>query len=93
MAGNPKRVAFNSVLYEKNERVATITLNRPDRLNAIDMYMPSEIRKAVKLADLDDEVHVIVLQGAGRAFSAGYDLKEFAEKAGKLNIEPILISH
>jgi enoyl-CoA hydratase len=83
MAGNPDRVAFKSVLYEKSGRIATITLNRPDRLNAIDLSLPSDLRKAVKLADLDDGVHVIILQGAGRAFCAGYDLKDFAEKAGK----------
>ena len=44
--------------------------------------MPSEIAQAVALANEDDEVHCIILQGAGRAFCAGYNLKEFAEKAG-----------
>ena len=78
------QVNLESVRYEKSGRIATITLNRPDRLNAIDLSMPSDIRKAVKLADIDDDIHVIILQGAGRAFCAGYDLKEFAEKAGTL---------
>ena len=61
------------------DRVATITLNRPERLNAIDDAMPGEIRSAVEAAEANDEVHVIVLQGAGDAFCAGYDLKAYAE--------------
>jgi len=60
-------------------RIATITLNRPERLNAIDDAMPGEIRAAVAAANADDRVHVIVLQGAGDAFCAGYDLKHYAE--------------
>jgi len=60
-------------------RIARITLNRPARLNAIDDKMPREIRRAVEEANADDRVHVIVLQGAGRAFCAGYDLKKYAE--------------
>ena len=55
-------------------RIARLRLNRPDRLNAIDMRMPGEIRAAVEWAEADDEVHVIVVEGEGRAFCAGYDL-------------------
>ncbi len=58
-------------------RVARITLNRPQRLNAIGDGMPEEIRAAVAWAEAQDEVHVIVLDGAGRAFCAGYDLVDF----------------
>jgi enoyl-CoA hydratase len=74
---------FATLLYGKdtrNPRIARITLNRPERLNAISPQMPGEIRRAVQLANDDDEVHVIVVQGAGRAFCAGYDMKESAEK-------------
>jgi enoyl-CoA hydratase len=56
-------------------RIATIPLNRP----AIDDAMPGEIRAAVEAANADDRVHVILLQGAGNAFCAGYDLKHYAE--------------
>jgi len=70
---------FSTLRYEVSGRKATITLNRPDRLNAINAAMPGEIRAAVEAANDDDAVHVIVLSGAGRAFCAGYDLKEFAE--------------
>ena len=79
---------MNSVRYEVDGRVATITLSRPDRLNAIDHHMPREIREAVEAANADDDVHVIVLTGAGRAFCAGYDLKEYAEaKGGNVGVQ------
>ena len=74
---------FKTLIYHKdpaNPRIARITLNRPERLNAISTDMPKEIRRAVKAANADDEVHVIVVAGAGRAFCAGYDLQQFAEK-------------
>ena len=73
---------FSSIEYAANGRVGTITLSRPDRLNAIDPHMPREIRRAVEQANADDDVHVIVLTGAGRAFCSGYDLIEFAERQG-----------
>jgi len=75
----PGAAAFETLLYEVSGRIATITLNRPERLNAINDAMPSEIRAAVDAANADDGVHVIVLQGAGAAFCAGYDLKHYAE--------------
>ena len=70
---------FTALTYTVAGRIATITLNRPERLNAINGAMPGEIRAAVEAANADDAVHVIVLQGAGKAFCAGYDLKEYAE--------------
>lgn len=75
--------SFEHLIYEVTGRIATITLNRPDRLNAIASGMPREIARAVEMANDDDEVHVIILTGAGRAFSAGYDLKDFAERRGR----------
>jgi len=68
------------VLYEKTGRIARITLNRPDKLNAINDVLPRALRDAVGEANRDDAVHVIVLSGAGRAFCAGYDLEMYAEK-------------
>lgn len=70
---------LTSLRYAARDRKAYITLDRPERLNAIDARMPREIRLAVELANDDPEVHVIVLQGEGRSFCAGYDLKAFAE--------------
>jgi enoyl-CoA hydratase len=71
---------YEHLTYTRDDRVATITLNRPNRLNAIARGMPQEIRAAVDRANADDLVHVILLQGAGRAFCAGYDLKNSAEQ-------------
>ena len=70
---------FSTLRYALDGRIARITLNRPERLNAINEKMPREIRRAIEAANADDRVHVIVLGGAGRAFCAGYDLKKFAE--------------
>src|SRR4051812_35098346 len=70
---------YTTWTYETRDAKASLTLNRPDRLNAIDDVMPGEIRAAVEEANADDDVRVIVVQGAGRAFCAGYDLKKFAE--------------
>ncbi len=83
------RPTFATLIYEVRGRIATITLNRPDRLNAIDGVMPGEIRAAVEAANDDDAVHVIVLQGAGKAFCAGYDLKYYAEGNGGDATQPM----
>jgi enoyl-CoA hydratase len=64
---------FETLLYTVAAPVATITLNRPDQLNTIVPPMPDEIEAAVGLAERDPAVKVIVLRGAGRAFSGGYD--------------------
>jgi enoyl-CoA hydratase len=72
------------VLYEVAERVATLTLNRPERLNAINAALPRALRSAVERADADPDVHVIVLQGAGKGFCGGYDLVEYAETPGEM---------
>jgi len=82
-------VTYTTITYGVEDRVATITLNRPERLNAINDEMPREIRTAVEAANRDDDVHVIVLTGAGRAFCAGYDLKEYAEKQDNPLTQPM----
>jgi len=61
-------------LYNVANRVATITLNRPDKLNAWTSLMESEVRSHMENAEQDDEVRVIVLTGAGRGFCAGADM-------------------
>ena len=75
--------SYSTITYEVRDAKAYLTLNRPDRLNAIDDVMPGEIRAAVEEANSDDAVRVIVVAGAGRAFCAGYDLKRFAEGDGE----------
>src|ERR1035441_8111222 len=62
------------LIYEVADRVATITLNRPDKLNAWTATMEAEVRSAVEEAERDENVRVIVLTGAGRGFCAGADM-------------------
>lgn len=70
------------VLLETSGRIARITLNRPEVMNAIDDELPGELADAVARADSDHRIHVIVLAGAGDAFCAGYDLAHYAEGNG-----------
>ncbi|MEL6792943.1 MAG: crotonase/enoyl-CoA hydratase family protein [Pseudomonadota bacterium] len=70
------------VLYERDGRIARITLNRPEVMNAIDDDLPGELQAAVETAERDADIHVIVLAGNGPAFCAGYDLAYYAEKNG-----------
>ncbi len=66
-------MSFETLLYDVAGPLATITLNRPDRLNTIVPPMPDEFEAAVRAATFDEDVKVIVLRGAGRSFCAGYD--------------------
>ena len=68
----------DKVLFEKDDRIGRIILNRPDVLNAIDADVPAALATRVEEANADPDVHVIVLSGAGRAFCAGYDLTYYA---------------
>jgi enoyl-CoA hydratase len=78
--------SLRTIIYEKTGRVARITLNRPARGNGITFEMPAELAACVEAANLDPDVHVILLAGNGAGFCAGYDLVEFAEQ--KLTAEP-----
>jgi len=69
---------LTSVLYQKNGAVATITLNRPDVFNAFDETQSYDLQAALKEARKDNEVRVVVLTGAGKAFCSGQDLKAIA---------------
>ncbi|MDF1718766.1 MAG: crotonase/enoyl-CoA hydratase family protein [Antarcticimicrobium sp.] len=76
------RKAMSVVDYEKDGRIARVTLNRPEVMNAINDELPVELAAAVARADADPGVHVIVLSGRGPAFCAGYDLSFYAEGNG-----------
>jgi len=67
-------VEFETILYEKEGGKARITLNRPEKLNALSVRLQHELNTALWEADNDADVHVIILRGAGRAFCAGYDM-------------------
>lgn len=74
--------SFNTLRIDQdasNPRVARLLLNRPERLNAINDDTPREIRAAVEWANANDEVHVILVEGAGKGFCGGYDLSHFGE--------------
>jgi enoyl-CoA hydratase/carnithine racemase len=65
---------FEQIKYEIEDRIATITLNQPDKLNAISGIMINDMIKAFDMADADDDVRVVIMTGAGRGFCAGADL-------------------
>ena len=74
-------MAYETILYEVADQIATITLNRPAKMNAYTATMGAEIATAIVRADDDDDVRVIILTGAGdRAFCAGADMSMFASQ-------------
>jgi enoyl-CoA hydratase/carnithine racemase len=75
-------MAYQDLLYDVSNGIATITLNRPERLNAISGPMLSSLSRALRDADGDTGVRVIVMTGAGRGFCAGLDLKDVASGTG-----------
>jgi enoyl-CoA hydratase len=82
----------NDLLYSVEESIATITLNRPDRMNALTHELEAELHRAFDKADSDRAVRVIILTGAGRAFCAGYDQAQTG-KSGTRHSDPKGKSH
>jgi enoyl-CoA hydratase len=79
---------LQAVTYEVTDRVARITLNRPERGNGITRQLVTELEQCVEQADLDPAVHVVLLAGNGKGFCGGYDLVQSAEGQGSLGEEP-----
>ncbi|RXH42328.1 enoyl-CoA hydratase/isomerase family protein [Bradyrhizobium zhanjiangense] len=76
-------MAYSTILYEADDRVAWITLNRPNKRNAISIKLCNEFRDALAIAERDPDVRVIVVKGAGdRAFSSGFDMAEDKSEFG-----------
>ena len=67
-------MALESVTYERRDSIAYVTLNRPDKLNAINGPMLADFQDAMDVAEVDPDVRVVIITGAGRAFSAGFDI-------------------
>jgi enoyl-CoA hydratase/carnithine racemase len=79
-------MGYDTILYETAGPLATITLNRPDTLNAINPQMTAELHAALDAADADATVRAIILTGSGRAFSAGYDIGRRPD--GRSSLDP-----
>jgi enoyl-CoA hydratase len=76
--------SLGTMTYERDGRVAHVTLNRPERGNGITLEMPRELAACVERANLDPEVHAIALSGTGTGFCGGYDLVAAAEGMGEV---------
>jgi len=70
---------FAEITYDKADRIATVTMNRPDKMNAWTPRMGAEMRKAMFDAERDDNVGAIIVTGAGRAYCAGADMGALSE--------------
>jgi len=75
---------FETLLIDKTDGIAVVTLNRPEKLNAVSLKMRSEILSLLEELREDDDVKVVIFTGAGSAFSAGADISEFKEGKDKL---------
>ena len=74
-------MAYETIIVDVEDHIATITLNRPDSLNALNSQLLAELAKALKEADGNDRVRCIILTGNTKAFAAGADIKEMSEKS------------
>jgi enoyl-CoA hydratase/carnithine racemase len=84
---------FETIRYEVEDRIATITLNRPDRLNALSPAMIRELRAAYAAAESDENVWITIVTGAGRAFCAGADVGEIPDDGRVIYEEPYLTTY
>ena len=82
---------FHCISYETNDPLALITINRPEKHNAISLQTLEELQASVNLAEKDESIRVIAITGAGgKAFASGSDLKEVAQRDLKKALEPIV---
>lgn len=84
---------FKTIELEIDGAVGHITLNRPERLNAINATMITDITSALDQLEADTNVRVVVVKGAGRAFSVGYDLKQASDSESGLPYDDTAVSH
>ena len=69
-------MTYEAVLYDVRDKIATITMNRPEKMNALDHALWRDLIDAFDEAEKDRAVRVIILKGSGRAFSSGWNMKE-----------------
>lgn len=84
---------FATIIYEVADRTATITLNRPDQLNALSPLMIRELREAYRIAEADEEVWTLVVTANGRAFCTGADVGEIPDDGRVIYDEPYLSTY
>ena len=84
---------LTTIRLEKSDRIATITLNRPDNMNAFNIVMLRELIAAFEAVALDDEIRVVILTGQGRAFCAGADVNQCPPELPKIaeTVEKLLL--
>jgi enoyl-CoA hydratase/carnithine racemase len=85
--------SFDTINYEVDGHTATITLNRPDALNALSPHMISELRSAYEEAENDADVWLLIVTGTGRAFCTGADVKEIPADGKVINERPYLSTY
>ncbi len=83
------KAEFENILYEVADGRARITLNRPEKLNALSLVLQAELSEALWEADNDRRVHCVIIKGAGKAFSAGYDLSGTDSRVPVSRIESV----
>ena len=81
-------MSYRTLLYEEQEGIGYLTLNRPDKLNALSQTLMAEFREALEGIEANPDVRVVILTGAGRAFSAGFDIES---EAGGPGGEPLSV--
>ncbi len=70
-------MAYESIIFEKEDNIAIITFNRPEARNAVNNQVRAEFAAAIAEVEADDEIKVMILTGNGKAFASGVDIKEF----------------
>jgi enoyl-CoA hydratase/3-hydroxyacyl-CoA dehydrogenase len=86
-------LSFQHILYNKKDSIMWLTLNRPQVLNALNSGLWQELYEALDMAERDEDIRVVVITGAGRAFSAGDDIKEVASFESLSEIRNFLLNY
>ena len=86
----PENTSEATVLVEKKAGLAIVTLNRPKAMNALSMALRGSLKETIDQLESDPEIRVMIITGAGKAFTAGIDLKELGTKAGALKGDDVM---
>lgn len=82
---------YKTILLERNDRLATLTLNRPEAMNSMNEVMMRELAECLESMKSDTTIHVLLIKGEGRAFSAGGDIKAMLDTKNLFNIEEVMV--